>query len=185
MEGGASGEGRRQAVMAAMVENARKGQTRKGKDFIRADFSDHTGQFSAACFEESMVENFTRWSQEATCVLLTVELDSPSPDEPPRITVRGARPLDEVRGASRMLLTLDVHDAGALQELRMALASGQPGHGEVVVRLKTNTDDEPVLRLGRDFALDGELAELLANVPGISNLALGSRRGIGNLRLVA
>ena len=185
MEGGATGEGRSQAVMAAMIESARKGQTRKGKDFIRADFSDHTGQFSAACFEEAMVENFTRWASDATCVLLTVELDSPSPDEPPRITVRGARPLEEVRGTARMMLTLDVHDAGALQELRLALAPGQPGHGEVLVRLKTGAEDEPLLRLGRDFALDGDLAELLASLPGIANVSLGVRRGIGNLRLVA
>ncbi|MCL4674316.1 MAG: DNA polymerase III subunit alpha, partial [Sphingomonadaceae bacterium] len=185
MEGGASGEGRTQAVMAAMVENARKGQTRKGKDFIRADFSDHTGQFSAACFEESLVESFTRWSEDATCVLLMVELDSPSPDEPPRITVRGARPLDEVRGTARMLLTLDVHDVGALQELRLALAPGQAGHGEVLVRLRTGAEEEPMLRLGRDFALDGDLAELLSAVPGVDNVSLGVRRGIGNLRLVA
>ncbi|OZA93764.1 MAG: DNA polymerase III subunit alpha [Erythrobacter sp. 34-65-8] len=181
---GAAG-GRTQAVMAAMIESARKGQTRKGKDFIRADFSDHTGQFSAACFEESMVENFTRWAADATCVLLTVELDAPSPDEPPRITVRGARPLDDVRGSARMLLTLDAHDAGALQELRMALAPGTPGHGEVLVRLRTGAEDEPLLRLGRDYALDGDLAELLASVPGLSNVALGTRRGVGNLRLVA
>ena len=185
MEGGATGEGRSQAIMAAMVEGARKGQTRKGKDFIRADFSDHTGQFSAACFEESLVESFSRWAADATCVLLTVELDSPSPDEPPRITVRGARPLDEVRGTARMLLSLDVHDAGALQELRLALAPGQPGHGEVLVRLKTGAEDEPLLRLGRDFALDGDLAEQLTSLPGIGNVSLGVRRGIGNLRLVA
>ena len=132
-----------------------------------------------------MVDNFTRWANEATCVLLTVELDSPSPDEPPRITVRGARPLDEVRGSARMMLTLDVHDAGALQELRLALAPGQPGHGEVLVRLKTGAEDEPLLRLGRDFALDGDLAELLTSLPGFANVSLGVRRGIGNLRLVA
>ncbi len=186
MQGGSEGgAGRTQAVMAAMVESARKGQTRKGKDFIRADFSDHTGQFSAACFEEGMVDNFSRWAADATCILLTVELDAPSPDEPPRITVRGARPLDEVRGTSKMQLTLDLHDAGALTELKMSLAPGQPGHGEVLVRLKTGTEEEPLLRLGQDFALDGDLAEQLTALPGIANVSLHTRRGIGNLRLVA
>ncbi len=29
-----------QAVMAAMVEGVNRGKTRKGSDFIRADFSD-------------------------------------------------------------------------------------------------------------------------------------------------
>ena len=50
---GANGQGgRSQAVMAAMVEGVSRGKTRKGKDFVRADFSDSSGQFSAACFEE-------------------------------------------------------------------------------------------------------------------------------------
>ena len=87
-------------------EGRQQGRTRKGKDFVRADFSDSTGQFSAACFEEALVANFVKWAAEGTCVLLNVELDSPSPDEPPRITVRGARPLAEVKAGARMLLTL-------------------------------------------------------------------------------
>ena len=57
---------------------------------MRADFSDSSGQFSAACFEESLVPDFERWAAAGECLLLTVELDSPSPDEPPRLTVRGA-----------------------------------------------------------------------------------------------
>src|SRR5690606_2529626 len=127
--------GRRAAVMAALVENATKGRTRRGADFVRADFSDSSGQFSAACFEESLVDSFQRWAAEGTCVLLNVELDSPSADEPPRVTVRGATPLAEVRDAARMLLTLDVHTPEALQELRLALREGEAGRGEVVARL--------------------------------------------------
>jgi DNA polymerase-3 subunit alpha len=99
-EAGLSG-GRQPAVMAALVEGVNKGRTRKGSEFIRADFSDSSGQFSAACFEENLVESFQRWAAEGTCVLLKVELDAPSPDEPPRVTVRGATPLAEVRSAAR------------------------------------------------------------------------------------
>src|SRR5690606_36328474 len=107
MEAGFSG-GRQPAIMAALVENVSKGRTRRVADFIRSDFSDSSGQFSAACFEESLVESFQRWAAEGTCVLLNVELDSPNPEEPPRVTVRGARPLAEVRNSAQMLLTLDV-----------------------------------------------------------------------------
>ena len=96
MEAGVPGGGRMPAVMAAMVEGVTKGRTRRGGEFIRADFSDNSGQFSAACFEEALVDSFQRWAAEGTCVLLNVELDAPSPDEPPRVTVRGARPLAEV-----------------------------------------------------------------------------------------
>ena len=184
LESGVSG-GRQPAVMAALVEGVSKGRTRKGREFVRADFSDSSGQFSAACFEESLVESFQRWAAESTCVLLNVELDSPSPEEPPRVTVRGARPLAEVRNSARMLLSLDVHSAEALQELRLALSEGKEGKGEVLVRLCIGESAEPLVRLGRDFALDGELAERLVQIEGLANVALTSRRGPSHLRLVA
>ncbi|WP_347304321.1 DNA polymerase III subunit alpha [Croceibacterium sp. TMG7-5b_MA50] len=181
--------GRRTAVMAALVEGVSKGRTRKGAAFVRADFSDATGQFSAACFEETLVDPFGRWAEDGTCVLLQVELDSPSPDEPPRITVRGARPLSEVTGSVRMQLTLDVADLSALQGLRDLLQPGDAGRGEVLATLRVGDGAaDPVLRLGRDFALDGELSERLAAVPGLSAVSLhpmpaGGQRG--RLRLVA
>ena len=177
--------GRRPAMMAALVEAVSKGRTRKGGEFVRADFSDASGQFSAACFEESLVDSFQRWAADGICVLLNVELDSPSAEEPPRVTVRGARPLAEVTSAARMQLTLNVSSVEALQELRAALAEGERGRGEVVVRLLLGEPEEPVLRLGRDFALDGELVERLAEVKGLSEIVLKPQTGRGNLRLVA
>ena len=171
--------------MAAMVEGVNRGKTKRGGDFIRADFSDASGQFSAACFEESLVEPMLQWAKDGTCLLLHVELDSPSPDEPPRITVRGARPLDEVKSAASMLLKLDVLNAEALAELAALLQGGADGRGEVLVRLRTGQGEEPLVRLGRDFQLDGEVAERLANVAGVANVSLSARRGGSHLRLVA
>ncbi len=185
MESGSTAAGRVPAVMAVLVEGVSRGRTRKGKDFIRADFSDLSGQFSAACFEESLVEPFQRWAQEGTCILLNVELDRPSADEQPRVTVRGARPLAEVTSSARMLLTLDVETPEALQELALALAPGAEGCGEVCARLHTGEGHDPLVRLGRDFLLDGELAERLAHVEGLANVSLTVRRGHGHLRLVA
>ncbi|MFA7586102.1 MAG: DNA polymerase III subunit alpha, partial [Novosphingobium sp.] len=171
--------------MAAMVENVSKGRTRKGKDFVRADFSDSTGQFSASCFEESLVEPMLKWAKESTCVLLTVELDSPSPEEPPRFTVRGARPLSEVTSSARMQLSLEADRVEAVQELAMVLSRGPDQTGEVLLRLKTGLADEPLVRVGRDFHLDGELAERLAAIEGIGNVSLTARRGPAHLKLVA
>ena len=91
----------------------------------------------------------------------------------------------EVVSAARMLLTLDVHTPEALQDLRLALHEGEPGRGEVLARLRIGGQHDPVLRLGRDFALDGELAERLAHVDGLANIALEPRRGPSRLRLVA
>ncbi|WP_100261173.1 DNA polymerase III subunit alpha [Qipengyuania seohaensis] len=185
MAGGAPSGGRSNAVMAAMVEKVNKGTTRRGKPFIRADFSDASGQFSAACFEESMVDRFLKWAEEQTCILLQVELDSPSPDEPPRITVRGGTPLSEVRGSMPMIMTLDVHDAAALEALKAELLEALGGQDEVLVTLRTGEAADPVMRLGRNFALDGELAERLASVPSLAKVQLDKRRGGAHLRLVS
>jgi DNA polymerase-3 subunit alpha len=185
MEMGVAGGGRSGAVMAAMVEGVNRRKTKRGNDFVVAEFSDSSGQFSASCFEESLVEPMLRWAQDGTCLLLNVELDAPSPEEPPRVTVRGARPLAEVRSAASMLLKLDILRPEAAGELAMLLVGGAEGRGEVQARLCTGGEVEPVLRLGRDFQLDGDLAERLASVEGIANVSLTARKGAGHLRLVA
>ena len=185
MESGVPGGGRLQAVMAAMVEGVQRRKTKRGNDFVMADFSDNSGQFSASCFEESLVEPMIQWAKDGTCLLLTVELDAPSPEEPPRVTVRGARPLAEVKSAGSMVLTMDVLRIDAVHQLSAMLSRGPDERGEVVLRLRTGTENEPLLRLGRDYHLDGELAERLASVEGLANVALSARRGPANLRLVA
>jgi DNA polymerase-3 subunit alpha len=55
----------------------------------------------------------------------------------------------------------------------------------VLVRLRTGHGQEPVLRLGRQYHLDSEVAERLASVEGLANVALTARRNTGHLRLVA
>lgn len=183
MEGGVSG--RQPAVMAALVESVSKGRTRRGAEFIRADFSDCSGQFSAACFEEGLVERFQKWAAEGTCVLLNVELDSPNPEDPPRVTVRGARPLAEITGAARMKLTADVFDETGLASLCEMLEPGRKGHGEVQVRLCIGEGSDPQLLLGHDFALGSEIFDRLVELPGLGNVQLAPIRGAGHLRLVA
>ena len=185
MESGVSGGGRAQAVMAAMVEGVNRGKTRRGADFVRADFSDSSGQFSAACFEESLVDPMLQWAKDGTCLLLTVELDAPSPEEPPRVTVRGARPLNEVKMASAMQLRFDVLRPDVFAELAMLLQPGEPGRGEVLARLRTGRGHDQLVRLGSDFHLDGAIAERLASVDGLANVQLSARRGSAKLRLVA
>ncbi len=189
MEAGAPPGGRGTAVMAALVEGITKARTRKGGTFVRADFSDASGQFSAACFEEALVPDFERWAQAGECLLLTVELDAPSPDEPPRLTVRGARPLAAVSGSTAMELTCEVATPAALHELRIELETargeGAQGVGEVVVQLALADGGQVRMRLGRNFVLTGELAERLGAVEGIARVSLAPLKRRGNLRLVA
>ncbi len=172
--GGASG--RAGAVMAVLVESVQKRKTRKGKDFVIADFSDQSGQFSASCFEESLVNSFVKWAKEGTCVLLNVELDSPSADEPPRVTVRGARPLAEVTSDARMVMTIDIDRVEAIQELALLMRPGTKGTGEVIARLHLSDGQMQSVRLGRDFALDGDFAEQLAQIEGITVESLAPRK---------
>ncbi|MFN4019299.1 MAG: DNA polymerase III subunit alpha [Erythrobacter sp.] len=189
MEGGAPAGGRGTAVMAVLVESMTKARTRKGGTFVRADFSDASGQFSAACFEEALVPQFERWAEDGECLLLTVELDAPNPDEPPRLTVRSACPLTAVSGSTAMMLRADIASLDALLELKIALDVEDDcdfvGNGEVVVRLLLDSGGYAQLRLGRRFLLSGELAERLAEVPGITNVELVPVKNKAALRLVA
>lgn len=189
MEAGAPAGGRSTAVLAAMVEGYTKARTRKGGVFVRADFSDISGQFSAACFEEALVEKFEAWAKSGECVLLTMELDAPNPSEPPRMTIRAARPLSAVSGSIPMQLYADISTVEALLELEIELDQAtlnQPkANGEVVVRLQLSDGEQIAVRLGRNFALHGELAERLADIAGIDNVELVPVKPRGNLRLVA
>ena len=184
MASGVSG-GREMAVIAAMVEGVQRRKTKRGKDFVIAELSDSSGQFSASCFEEALVEPMLKWAADATCLLLNVELDAPNPDEPPRVTVRGGQPLAEVKSAARMLLELEVVSAEAFAELALLLPGGAPGRGEVIAKLNTAPGQQVQLVLGRDFALDGDLAEQIAALDGVRHVALSAKRATASLRLVA
>ena len=189
MQSGVPGGGRLPGTMAAMVEGVQRRKTRKGRDFVIADFSDSSGQFSASCFEETMVESFVQWAKDGTCVLLQVDLDAPSPDEPPRVTVRSARPLADVREAGRMELRLEVDRVEAIGELALILPRKEGATGEVRATLRISGhlghQQNPVLRLGSDFMLDSDLVDRISGIEGVDNVTLGARRGSASLRLVA
>ncbi len=171
-----AGASRLPAVMAALPEAVNRRKTRKGKDFLIVDLSDATGQFTASCFEEAMVEPLLEWARAGRCLLLQMELDRPNPDEPPRFTIRSARPLDEVTSAARMRLSLEVHDVAAVQELAALLPAGPAGQGEVCARLMLADGADAQMLLGRDFMLDSDLVERLVPVPGLANIALTVQR---------
>ncbi|MEM9086284.1 MAG: DNA polymerase III subunit alpha [Pseudomonadota bacterium] len=185
MEAGAPVGGRGHAAIAVMVEGMSKGRTKRGAEFVRADFSDPSGQFSAACFEESLVPEFERWAKTSECLLLSVELDSPNPGEPPRLTVRGAKPLAQVSGRMPMRLQADILSEAAFAMFRHELEPGTDAPGEVVVRLAMTNGEEATVRLGTSFLLDGERAERMADIDGVENVRLEPVRGAARLKLVA
>jgi DNA polymerase-3 subunit alpha len=97
--------------------------------------------------------------------------------------VRGAQALSEVKAAAKMTLSLEVSRPEVFGELATILPRG--GLGTVEVLLKTGAAQEPRLRLGRDFLLDGELTDLIAGMEGVANVSLKPTRAGGHLRLVA
>jgi DNA polymerase-3 subunit alpha len=171
--------------MAAMVEDIVKARTKRGGMFVRATFSDTSGQFTAACFEEALIGKFEQWAQEGKCLLLTVELDNPGPNEPPRITVRGARPLEEVTGSTPMALHVDVVSAEALLDLKLELGAAGGAQGEVIIRLLVSEDRQPQICLRGGYQLDGDLAERLAAIEGLTRIELRPQNARASLRLVA
>ena len=99
--------------------------------------------------------------------------------------VRGAVPLEAVKGSMAMLLTLEVESVDALTQLALELGADDTGGDEVLATLLTGDPTPPVMRLGRTFSIDGDVAERLASVPGLAKVQLTARRGKANLRLVA
>ena len=75
-----------------------------------------------------------------------------------------------------MLLTLQVAHQAALSELAACLVPGQPGFGEVLARLN-GAEGQPLLSLGNDFKLGGDLADRLAEIDGLSDIKLVPKAG--------
>jgi DNA polymerase-3 subunit alpha len=88
-----------------------------------------------------------------------------------------------------MQLKADIATHDALLELKIALDVEDEGdfvgNGEVVVRLALEGGGQAQLRLGSSFLLNGEMAERLAELPGISNVELVPVKSKAALRLVA
>ncbi|KWV93102.1 DNA polymerase III subunit alpha [Erythrobacter sp. YT30] len=185
MDAGAPPGGKGSAMIAAMVEGMSKLRTKRGAEYVRADFSDSSGQFSAACFEEALVPQFEQWAAEGTCLLLSAELDAPNPGEPPRLTIRGARPLDGVQGSIPMILKADVLSVSAIADLKLELATSETAMGEVLLRLVLGADEDAYLKLVGRYALDGNLADRLQEVEGLANVSLEPLRDRVKLKRVA
>ncbi|MDT0574896.1 DNA polymerase III subunit alpha [Croceicoccus sp. F390] len=175
---------RSRAVMAAMIESAGRRRTKRGREYMMLEFSDQTGMFSASCFEEDLIEPLHRWASAGECLLLNVELDRPNPEEPARVTLRGARPIAEVKGTARMVLRMAIASKDALAKLAAVLPRGNGANGEVLVTLHLAEGREAMMRLGRDFALDGDLVDAVAAIDGVSAVTLDATV-VRDLRLVA
>jgi len=165
------GGNRPTAMMAALVEQVRWRDTRRGGRYVNATFSDQSGQFQASCFDEDGCKLLTAMAESGECALLSVELDREGSEDMPRVTVRGVQALAQLTATARMRMTVDVTRAAAARSLAASLVDARGGRGEVVVCVHLRDKVAPV-RLGRDFRIDADLAEAVEALVGVGAVSL-------------
>src|SRR3546814_9767047 len=72
--------------MAALVEDVRWRDTKRGKRYVSATLSDNSGQFQASCFDEDICKQIEELGNDGDCGLLTVELERQPGEDMPRVT---------------------------------------------------------------------------------------------------
>jgi DNA polymerase III subunit alpha len=174
---------RKPAILAAMVENVRWRESRKGKRFALAEFSDSSGQFSVSCFDEDIAQKLMDWSKESACLLLNVEMDMRAGDETPRLAVRSAKPLSAMVAIARLKMHLDVEKTEAFDTLASIVNPLVGGKCELVINTRSANNKPVQIMLGRQYLLDAELVNRLQLVDGISNVTLAPL-GAPRLQLV-
>jgi DNA polymerase III subunit alpha len=165
---------RTSATMAALIEDIRWRDTRRGGRYIAATFSDSSGQFQASCFDEDGCKLLEKLSKEGDCALLTVELDRQPGEETPRVTVRGVQAFARLASSARMRMVIDLMDARPLAALKPLLADHVGGgRSEVRLALMPEVGPHALLSLGENYRLDAEMGERIEALPGVRAVSLG------------
>jgi DNA polymerase III subunit alpha len=173
LESGPIPEGvRRAATMSALIEGVRWRESRKGKRFMVADFSDQSGQFSVRCFDDAVGVQLAEWAKDAACLLLHCEMDMRPGDEVPSFTVKSAKLLSGLTSVSRLKMQLDVIDEAALPQLAQLVAPLHGGKSELVIKTRTTDGRWAHIVLGRKYQLDASLLDKVKSIDGIGNVEL-------------
>ncbi|WP_022684199.1 DNA polymerase III subunit alpha [Sphingobium bisphenolivorans] len=160
--------GRAIGVMAAMVEEVRWRETRRGARYAAATFSDSSGQFQASCFEDEACKAIEDMAREGECALLMVELDRQPGEETPRVTIRGVEPFRLIANSSRMELVIDASDAAAIEALALLLARTKGGRSEVFLRAAVGKGRAARVFLGDDYLIGTDQVDAIATIAGLS-----------------
>jgi DNA polymerase-3 subunit alpha len=170
--------GRRQpaptVAMAALIEEARwRTAAKSGRRYLLATCSDASGQFIASCFDDAISADLEAAAKNGGCGLLMVELDRPSGDETPRVTVRGIRPFEGMTMAARLRLDVTIAEPAGAAALAALLAGARGGRGELRIHVALPAGGSAELLCGRDLLLDAELVARIERLPGVANARLG------------
>jgi DNA polymerase-3 subunit alpha len=158
--------------MSALIEGVRWRESRKGKRFMIADFSDNSGQFSVRCFDEVLGVQLAEWAKDAECLLLHCEMDMRPGDEMPSFTVKSAKPLSGLTSVSRLKMQLDVTHEAAMAQLAQLVTPLDGGRSELVVKTRAADGRWVHIVLGRRFQFEASLLAQVRNIDGIENAEL-------------
>ncbi|WP_300116406.1 DNA polymerase III subunit alpha [Sphingobium sp.] len=161
-------EGRAMTIMAAMVEDVRWRETKRGARYASATFSDQSGQFQASCFDEDGCKAIEELARDGDCALLIVELDRLPGEETPRVTVRSVEPFRAIASASRMELTVDVETTDAVEALAALLAGAGGGRSEVFLRAPLSDGQAARVFLGDGYSLGADQVDAIATIRGLT-----------------
>jgi DNA polymerase-3 subunit alpha len=163
--------GRVQATMAGLVEDTRWRTSAKGRRYMMATVSDSSGQFEATVFDDQVSEQVANAAKAGDCALLGVELDRRPGEETPRVTIRSLQGFENLAKRTRLQIEVVVEDQSALRLLAEEVAGAHGGTGQLLLKAKLAMG-EAQLVLGRDFAVDAELAARLERIPGVAAVRL-------------
>ncbi|NBU84291.1 MAG: DNA polymerase III subunit alpha [Sphingomonadaceae bacterium] len=166
--------GRTGAVMAVLVEDVRWRTSARGRRYAKIAMSDPTGQVIASCFDELTAKDLQEAAKANMCGLLTVELDRQPGDETPRITIKRIQPLEGLAANSRLKAIVRTASPAALAALATLLGTEGGGRGEILVEAALDAGERATIRLGRNFALDAELAARMETIDGIESVTLSA-----------
>jgi DNA polymerase-3 subunit alpha len=167
--------GRSTSMLAGLIESARWRVSAKGRRFLTATISDASGQYEATAFDEEPCADLEAAAKTSSCGLMTVELDRRPGDDIPRVTVKKFQPLDSLAKRSRLMLSVRIEDASLLPAISRELSEARGGNGAVWAILPISEGREAKLALGRDFALDADLAARLTRILGEGAVELSAQ----------
>ncbi|WP_299327493.1 DNA polymerase III subunit alpha [Parasphingopyxis sp.] len=169
--------GRVTEIMAGMVETVRKRTSRRGNPFVTATLSDASGQFFASAFDDGPRLALEEAAKSGKCGLLNVELDWQPGEDMPRVTVQRFQPFEDLANRKRVMMTISIADPAALSSVAEALGENAGGRGTVVFEAALPKGGSARVVLGRQFCLDAEISEKIAQLPGVIEAQLAPDTG--------
>ena len=160
------------ATMAGLIEDIRWRTSARGRRYMMATLSDPSGQFVATAFDDEATKALEAAAKAGQCGLLSVELDRRMGDETPRVTIKRVQPLTDLAKRTRLQMTVSVPDRHAAERLAREFADARNGNGLVRFIVPMTSGGEATIVIGRDYALDAELASRIERITGEGSVDL-------------